>query len=370
MVHELRQKILILSIGYGQGHHSAASALEEYYAAEGWETRVIDVCELAQPWLFRLTQLFYGFCVRKAPWMWGITYSLTDTADWSILVRSPILRRVVECLREELCAYNPCLVVCTYPLFAYMLDYLLDNGVPVPPYAVLVTDALEISRPWMRSRSSFVMVPDEESCRMVMERYALSCDEVAVTGFPVRKAFVPWVGRPYPGVDGFKVVYGAYRQTEGVLNDVRALMLAFPQLRMTVIAAEREAVLRRHLCAYCAEGRLEIVESTSSMHQLLAESHFYIGKAGAATMFECYAANVPVLVNFTLPGQERGNLDLLLRDGAGCHIESTSHLVAMISSLLYDDAAGWKCLSEAMKKAARSGGAERVAWALKRKYGL
>lgn len=334
----------------------------------GWDACVADVCELAQPRLFRLTQCFYDFCVRKAPWLWGVTYSLTDTADWSRLVRSFVLRRVVKCLQEMLHVYQPDVVVCTYPLFAYMLDYLRERGASVPPYAVLVTDALEISRPWMRSRSPLVMVPDEESCRMVRERYGFLPVDVVTTGFPVRSTFTPCADRQSPGVDGFKVVYGAYRQTVGVLDDIRALMLTFPQLRMSVIAGDRAAMLRKYFCAYCAEGRLDIIESTNSMHRLLAESHFYIGKAGAATMFECYAANVPVLVNFTLPGQERGNLDLLLMDGAGCHVESTSHLLTVIEALLHDDAAGWHRLCESMSRASRSGGQERVAAAVMKKF--
>lgn len=365
-----KYRLLILSVGYGQGHHSAATAVAEYYAAEGWDARVVDVCELAQPRLFRLTQRFYDFCVRKAPWLWGVTYSLTGTADWASLVRSPVLQKVVNCLRETLCSYNPDMVVCTYPLFAYMLDSLAEGGMTVPPYAVLVTDALEISRPWMRSRTPLVMLPDEVSSTMVLERYAFSTDAVVATGFPVRRAFSPWQSRPYPGEYLLRIVYGAYRQTGGVLEDINALMGSFPQLRMTVIAGARAALLRKRLYEYCAAGRLDIVDSTSCMHQLLAESHLYIGKAGAATMFECYAANVPVLVNFTLPGQERGNLDLLLMDGAGCHVESTPHLVAVIEALLRDDAAGWNGLCESMRRAGRAGGARRVGRAIREKFGI
>ncbi len=370
MTHCCRQKLLLLSVGYGQGHHSAAAAVAEHYAARGWETRVEDICALARPRLFRLTQCFYDFCVRRAPWLWGVTYSLTGTADWSRLVRCPVLQKTVECLREVLDTYAPDMVICTYPLFAYMLDELQRRGYQVPPYAMVVTDALEISRPWMRSRCPLVMLPDAESTRMVMERYAFAPDEVVATGFPVRSAFVPSQRRERPDDGLLSVVYGAYRQAGGVCADMAALLSSFPQMHLTVIAGRHAAMLRRRFEGYCAAGRLVIVDSSRSMHALLAESHFYIGKAGAATMFECYAVNVPMIVNFTLPGQERGNLDLLLMDGAGCHVESTSHLIATMRRLLDNEAAGWTALCESMRKACRIYGAARAAEAIRNRFGV
>ena len=365
-----KHRLLLLSVGYGQGHHAAAAAVAEHYAAHGWETGVVDVLELAQPVLFRLSQRFYDFCVRRAPWLWGVTYSLTDTADWSRLVRFPLFRRVVACLQQVLEERAPDVVICTYPLFAYMLDELRRQGHQVPPYAVLVTDALEISRPWMRSGSPLVMVTDEISCRMMRERYALAEDEVVATGFPVRRAFVPLRERRRPEAERVRLVYGAYRRPGGVMRDIEALLGTFPHMRITMIAGRRAAMLRRRLQAYCAAGQLEIIASVPSMHAILAESHFYVGKAGAATMFECYATQVPMLVNFTLPGQERGNLDLLVGDGAGCHVESSMHLVSTIAALLRDDAAGWQTLCDSMSRAGRTGAAGRVAQAVKTEFGI
>ncbi len=368
MTHPL-PKILILSVGYGKGHHSAAYALAEYYQKQGWEPRVLDVCELAQPLVFRLTQRFYDFCVRKAPWLWGITYSLTDTADWARLIHSPFLRPVVRCLQESLEQERPELVVCTYPLFAYMLDDLRQRMRWNGRYAVVVTDAREISRPWMQSSADLVTVPDEGSRRLVLERYGLPESIVESAGFPVRGAFRAAEEFTAPTREHLRILYGAYRQTGGVIQDIEALMSSFPGLELTVLAGHRTRLLQRRFAAYCASRRLTVIRETASMPELLRRCHFYIGKAGAATMFECYASCVPVLVNFTLPGQEQGNLELLLEDGAGYHVESTSHLVDTLRCLLAYDAKGWQLLRRAMVAADRAGGARRIAAAIERRIG-
>ena len=360
------KRLLVLSIGYGQGHHSAGAAIAEYYLSAGWEARMVDACSEACPFLFRLTQKFYRFCVRRAPWLWGVTYSLTDTADWAELVRNPFFAPVVQRVSDVLQEYQPDLIICTYPLFAYMLDVLRQSV----PYVVLVTDAQEISRPWMLSQAGLVTVPDDESFRMVSERYGLECGTVVAAGFPVLQAFTPSAGRAAPDESSLRVLYGAYRRPGGVVADVEALLQEFPQMKLTVLAGQHEKRLLKIFAPYCRSGRLTVLRETSDMPSLLPENHFYIGKAGAATMFECYAANVPAIVNFTLPGQEQGNLQLLLQDGAGCHVESTSHLVQVLRKLLADDAAGWHTLCVAMRHAQRNGAAANIAAAIERKFDL
>ena len=367
MIAERAKKLLVLSVGYGQGHHSAAAALAEHYVSLGWDALVADVCEMASPGGFRLTQAFYQFCVRKAPWLWGITYALTDTADWNLLIRTPILQRVVRRLRSLLVEVKPDFVFCTYPLFAYMLDYLREKGIIDVPYAMVVTDALEISRPWMCSAAPLVIVPDEGSRRLVLDRYALPEARVVAAGFPVKAGFFLSAERRAPSEECLHVVYGAYRQNGGVVADISTLLQAFPQMRLTVIAGARASYLRR---IFGHGGNLDIIRETGRMPELMAQSHFYIGKAGAATMFECYTAGVPVLVNFLLPGQEEGNLRLLQADGAGIHVQSTPHLVQTLRELLQQDADGWRSLCDAMTKAGRSGASGRISEVVKEKCGI
>lgn len=362
------RKLLVLSVGYGQGHHSAAAALAEYYDLNGWKSRVVDICAEAQPGLFRLTQLFYEFCVRRAPWLWGVTYSLTDTADWAAMVRRPVFRSLVRKMKELLHQEKPDFIFCTYPLFAYLLDELKLEGEMLPPYAMVVTDAREISRPWMRSEAPLLVVPDEGSRQSVIDRYALSTSKVLAAGFPVRRAFAPSQERGVPDYRYVNILYGAYRRLEGVVEDVRAMLSAFPQARLTVLAGKRADALKYRFRSESESGRLSILAETNRMAELLSQAHIYIGKAGAATMFECYASHVPMLVNFTLPGQEQGNLELLLEDGAGYHVESTAHLIATLRLLLQSDAARWKLLCDSMKQNSRSDGVIQIGRAIQAIY--
>ncbi len=356
------KKALLLSVGYGEGHHAAARAAAEELQRRGWETRAVDLCAESHPLVFRLTQRFYHFCVRRAPWLWGVAYAQTDTADWAAGVRHlPLLQDCCKRLRQHLAEFAPDAVLCTYPLFAYMLDLLRVEGVPVPPYAVVVTDSLEISRPWMLSRADLFCLPDAWSAALVQDCYALPPARVAVSGFPVRPPFRLETPRPAPSPETLRIAYGAYAPTRRVVRDVRGIFDIFPCAQITLLAGGRAEKLRRMLAAEVAAGRLSVLEREDDMPALFACCHLYIGKAGAATLYEAYSAGLPCIVNYALPGQEQGNRELLLRDGAGLAVESTGELAQALAALMTHQAAGWQALAAAMRRAGRSHGAETLA---------
>ena len=358
-----QKRALIVSVGYGEGHHAAALALSQEFTARNWSARVIDPCKMAHPFLFELTRRFYQFCVRRAPWLWAITYAQTDTADWSVKPFAPGLRGVTEMLASQIEEFRPDVVLCTYPLYAHMLDALRKEERVNVPYAVVVTDALEISRPWMVNKAPLIFLPDEYSLARVSERYALEPLRLAAVGFPVKREFSPGPERHLPDAQTLRIVYGAYAPLKRVCRDLTALVTRFPEARITVIAGERCGDL------LCFESeRVHVVSRTNRMHELFSSAHFYVGKAGAATVFEAYASHLPVLVNYALPGQEQGNLELLLLDGAGCRVRSTADMMATIETALAHSAAGWSRMREAMSQSARSGGAREIADVLERRF--
>ncbi len=362
------RRALILSVGYGEGHHAAARALQEKLESKAWQCVVKDGCLESNPTLFRWTQHYYQFCVRRLPWLWGITYAQTETAHWAEMLWMPGVARCKRYVAELIRSYRPDVVFCTYPLYAYMLDAYAAEGWFTTPYVLVVTDALEISRPWMLTHAPLVCVPDADSRRLVIERYGLPGEIVADTGFPVKSVFCPPNKTHVPCSDSFRIVYGAYAPTRRVCRDVRAILSAIPGAEITLLAGKRAAQFQRLLSRTCADGRLNIIAKTHKMADLFSSSHLYIGKAGAATMFEAYASHLPILINYALPGQEQGNLQLLLQDGAGMYVESTADLMAALHELLADDACGWRALRDAMKKSARTDAANRIVDLVERRF--
>ncbi len=359
----------MLSIGYGRGHEAVAQALAQEMRTRGWVAEVRDVCAEARPRMFRVTQSFYRECVRRLPWAWGIAYAQIDATDWSRMLCVPGIAGSLAYLRRLLQQEKPQLIVCTYPLYAYMLDKLTrEEGLRIP-YAVVVTDALRVNSAWVRARAPLICMPDDESQRYACEELGVEASRLCATGFPVRREFRPDVTRcvPEPGNGELRIVYGAHARLHRVCADVTALLSHRPGIRITLLGEEREACIRRML----GELGKRVTFHCGGLGSLavpLSRAHFYIGKAGASTVFEAYAVQTPVLVNYTLPGQEEGNQQMLIDDGVGRRVESTDELVQTIDGLLQHGAAGWRQMVQNMRAAGRRDGAARTCDTLESRF--
>lgn len=357
-----KRKLLVLTIGYGQGHCAAAAALEEEFRDRGWSVRVIDPCESDKSGVYALTKCYYRLCVRRAPWLWGITYGQTDTSDWSSKVDWPGIRSVVRYLQDVLVSWKPDYVLCTYPLYGYMLDAIAVKGGYRVPYAMVVTDSIEISKPWLHTNAKTIYVPDEYSRELIFTRYKLKTERIIASGFPVRKAFLAPSTIAPPDEHYLRIVYGAYLDARECERQIQLLLKRYPCAHILVLAGERFEYLNKcfRRCPY--SGSVEVVKTSAHMPDLFSDAHIYIGKTGAATMFEAYAKAVPFVANFALPGQEQGNLELLIQDGAGAWAGSTEQLTVLLDALLQNGAKRWYLMKrnmQALRK--RVSGAEVIA---------
>jgi processive 1,2-diacylglycerol beta-glucosyltransferase len=82
-----------------------------------------------------------------------------------------------------------------------------------------------------------------------------------------------------------------------------------------------------------------------------------VGKAGGATVHEAIAARCPMFIHHLVPGQEEGNLRLLESIGGGALADSPAMLSSALSSLLENQAAGWRGMKHALARHNRSTGA-------------
>lgn len=362
-------RVLILTVGYGHGHRSAAEAIAERFHARGVSVRIEDPCEADTTGLYAITKEYYQFCVRRAPWLWSVAYSQTETADWHSKVKWPIVRRATAHLRDIIRSWRPDVVISTYPLFAYMVDYLRNSGLCRVPSAVVVTDAIEISKPWVKADFDALFVPDEFSADSLINRYGLNAASIYATGFPVRSAFVHSGTKELPNGNNLQILLGVHINPGNAVKLISLIFSQFPFARTVVLAGTHYRLLQKRLCGETFANQLTILETTDRMSELLSDAHLYIGKTGAATMFECYASGVPVLANYALPGQEQGNLELLLRDGCGYWVDSVRDCCDKISELLSNGACQWQRLRNNMfNMRRRVQGAERIVDIIIEKY--
>ncbi len=361
-------KALLLSIGYGEGHRSAARGLGDALARRGAIVSQHDpLAESSLNKVYELTRAYYRFCVRYAPLFWRLTYDRTDSSDWSSMAEAfffrPLMRRIKELLAEQ----RPDIIFCTYPLYGYFLDKLRDEGELKAPYVMVVTDSLEISRPWLRCDADCWQLLDEYSEYSMVERYALDSTKLVVSPFPVSPRFTVNHQLTAPSVAQLRVLYACYGSLSQLKEEVSALLQGMPQMQLTLLAGDRSEMVQTFIAKTHPAHAVTVLGYRDDMDELLRQHHIYIGKAGAATVFEAYQTAIPLIINYALPGQEQGNLRLLQMDGCGIEA-SGAELLTTVRLLLQDDARRWKSMRARMLSHPRSGGADKLLDALAQRF--
>ncbi len=352
--------VLVLTASYGAGHNSAAQALGEEFARAQIPVQVVDALALEPSLSYPLSRAYYKFCVEHAAWLWGLTFEATDKADWTRLVKTSFFKSVRDAITKLIIESNANFIIATYPLFSFILDEIRLQHKLNFRHVAVVTDAIEISRPWIRSGAERVFVTDEYSAAIVALRYALSTDVLQVSSFPTSARFLPCDSLSVPSEKDLRILYAAQAPSKQCIDELVALLKSYPNVHITILAGSRFAYVNKMLASYLGRFSIKLIERSDAMAALMRSHHLYIGKPGGATVFECYASALPMVINFALMGQEQGNLDLLERDGCAYYVCGADALVALIGRLLSNQSQEWKHMRTQMLSLPRRGGAARV----------
>jgi processive 1,2-diacylglycerol beta-glucosyltransferase len=395
-------KVLILTAGFGEGHNSAARALQAAFNEQpGIDAELIDLFALRAPRFNHLARRGYLKLINAAPKAWSRLYRWLDEsphAPWVFRSLAGHRRLLGRLIAEK----QPAALVTTYPVYGWLLNQLRREGRVFCPHYTVITDALTINSLWYRADSAGWFVTDSDSAAFLRVR-GVPADKIHVSGFPVALAFadrpahlvppepLPGTGPDKPRVGssaatkvarlipgGQQAATGsqqrcaspALSRSEGCATDpglptgsngnplrvlfmintdrTRALAIARALLQNPVwqltITAGRDEGLRRELLALAAgaPARSEVLGWTDRIPELLMTHHVAISKAGGATTQESINALCPLIVSQIVPGQEEGNYELIRRHEAGTLAQTPEEIVAALERLFADDARLWR----------------------------
>jgi processive 1,2-diacylglycerol beta-glucosyltransferase len=357
-------KILILTAGYGEGHNSAARALQSAFNEQpGMEAEMIDLFAIRAPRINNVSRRGYLKLINSAPKLWSWVYRWLDKSPLvPLLFRSlGSHRRLLAKIIEE---KRPVALISTYPVYSWLLNQMQRDGHVRCPQFTVITDALTINSLWYRAKSDGWFVTDHDSATFLLSK-GVPDAKVHVSGFPVALGFAdrpPHWQPPNPSVtSGFRILFMINSGRQSALAIARAL-LQHSQWHITFTAGRDESLLQelREL-AQNAPAQTEIIGWTDRIPELLMTHHVVISKAGGATTQESINALCPLLVSQIVPGQEEGNYELLRRNEAGALAETPEEIVTTLQRAFANDASLWHHWRTNLRRIAHPDAARQIA---------
>ncbi|MCM3570321.1 MGDG synthase family glycosyltransferase [Neobacillus mesonae] len=340
-----KEKYLILSATFGEGHKQVANAISEavdYMLADA-EPITIDVMEWIHPYLYPISHFLYKRGINRLPQLYSFLYKKTRVRNsFSVKLNSLFLLGMQSMLKiiQEI---KPKVVVSTYPFAAGIISKLKERGLIDIPAVTIITDYTDHSY-WIYPYTDQYVVGSTQ----VRDRFiSLGVEEykIKTTGIPVRKKFREVHSKRLllekymidsnqftilimGGGDGF---FGKGLSTFRALESISTPIQIF-------IVCGKNKKLKKQLEWELKDSKhdVRILGYCENIHELMAIADLMISKPGGVTASEALAMNLPLLIYHSLPGQEEDNAKYLFHSGFAFLANSEKDLIGQIKNLVRD----------------------------------
>ena len=350
-------KLLILSCNTGEGHHSAALAVQEALNARGVPNDIMDpLSSVGEATRKRVCEL-YNSIIRNMPKAFGLIYRAGELVD-DALPGSPVYfanslyaSRLLDCIREG--GYDGVISTHLYGMEA-MTAIRRKLGVHVPNYGVL-TDYTCI--PFLAETDLDGYFIAHEDLRAELVEKGIPSDRIIVTGIPVDEKFAHHMekaaARNYLAIpqnqDVFLVMSGGIGVgNAGAICDeiLRRHSGAFT----VYILVGRNSDLKQTLEEkYAGNEHVRIVTFTKKVNVYMNAADVMISKPGGLTSTEAAVAQVPLVQLLVYTACEAPNIAFFSSHGLSERAENAADAAEKAVALVRD-----KARAEAMREAQRN----------------
>ena len=354
-------RVLILTADAGLGHRRAAEAIDAVLRGvwgEVCETTIVNPLEDARvPTLLRESQADYDRLVREMPRLYELAYDVSDANLVSSVVDGALAMMLFEVMQEIVACRRPDVIITTYPLYQAPLGAVYQASDHYIPLLTVVTDLAAVHRLWFHDAADLCMVPTE-AVRDEAVQSGIASDRIRVVGIPVQLDLTreDWNRETLRAELGWQqdlttiLVVGSKR-VEHLLDTLGALNHSGLSLQLAIVSGDDEN-LYRALQAIEWHVTAHIYGFVTNMPALMRAADCVISKAGGLIVAESLACGLPMLLIDALPGQETGNVEHVVANGAG---ELVKDPLAVLEAMRHWLADGGRLLAEKARNARRIG---------------
>lgn len=338
-----KNKILILTGNYGEGHKQAATALFKAIRLRQLDIEpvIIDFMDVTHPYLNPISHYFFIQGIKMFPSVYGYFYRKTRAANSMSAVLKKVNNLGISRLLKIIQNIQPELIVCTFPLAAGAVSRLKEFGLIQAPTVTVITDHTYHSS-WVNGNTDRYIV-GSDSVQEDLIAIGVPEEKIAVTGIPIRPEFCKSYSvdalRKEHNIDPSLPVVLIMGGGVGIIGDgpntIRSLE-NLPQKVQLIVVCGYNDKLKNQLESDLGKSKHQVILTghVDFIHELMAISDILITKPGGLTTSEAVASELPMLLYRPLPGQEQDNAKLLVELGVALQVKNTDELIKSLSNVL------------------------------------
>jgi 1,2-diacylglycerol 3-beta-galactosyltransferase len=322
------KRFLFLFSDTGGGHRASAQAVSDEMARLYGAAVSVDMVDLfieLDQWPFDRFPSWYPTCVGLSGIPWGLGFHLSDRKR----LVSAMSRLVWPYTRSALCdvleRYPADVIASFHPIPNHTLLMALRHLGWQTPVAIVTLDMVTAHAGWFVPGADRYTVPTQAAKARAL-RWGLPEERIVVTGMPTRRRFLLTIdlsrgeARQQLGLPQeipVVLIVGGGEGMGPLAQVVRAIGRRRPHAHIVVITGRNNA-LREEISRMELPVPIQVEGFVSNMEIWMRAADILVTKAGPNTLSEAFVAGLPIVLYTALPGQEQGNVQHVIENGAGC----------------------------------------------------
>ncbi len=320
-----RPHIVFLFSDTGGGHRSASNAiieaLELQYPQQTTHELVDIFREYAPPPLSHAPEIYPP--LSRMPRLFGAGFHISDGRRRARLMYQLLWPYIQRGLRRLLREHPADLYVSVHQLFNTPMARILTLNHLDTPFVTVVTDLVTTHAAWYSERANRIIVPTQVAFDRG-RKYGIAAARMQIIGLPVADQFrhaprdraqtraeLGWQqDRPVALLVGGGEGMGPLEET------AKAIDAAGLPVTLAIIAG-RNKRLKERLERHPWQTPCFLYGFVQKMPDFMRAADVLVTKAGPGTISEAFIAGLPMILYSRLNGQEEGNVDYVVDNGAG-----------------------------------------------------
>ncbi len=341
-----KQRVLLLSEGFGAGHTQAAYALSSSLRklTPNVQTKVLELGSFLNPRVAPLIITAYKKTVSSQPrlirMMYRSNYKKSLNRLTTLALHRIFYTRTIQIIRH----LHPDVIVCTHPIPSAVISRLKRLGMLNVPLSTVITD-YDVHGAWVSREVNCYLVSTDQVKQKLLER-GVEKSKILITGIPVHPNF--WERHRKEDIrqqlalgnlPTVLVMGGGW----GFMKDeaVYSLLASYrEQIQLIFCFGNNEKSLEKmKKDPRYDHPNIKLLGFTKDIDKLMEASDLLITKPGGMTCSEGLAKGIPMLFHKPLPGQEEENSHYFTQQGWGTPINSLDDIITWIQRLTenYDE---------------------------------
>lgn len=333
------KKLLILTASTGEGHNQAAKTIDNEFTQRGYECHRVDMFKSTNKSMDVLMADGYRILASNLPKMYGTLYRQCDTELFNSLIARRVLKVTEMRLHKIIHRMNPDLIIATHPFAVPVMGNMKAKGRCTLPFIQVVTD-FKAHYAYVDPHVDAYITASEFTKSSLIKR-GIPEHKIFAYGIPVKPDFINKISNPLSRettIDRFELlIMGGSMGLRPIKNVVKAVAENPRNIHMTVVCGNNrilKASLERHFSDAVESGRMELLGFVSNIPELMAKCHVIITKPGGLTSSEAINMSIPMLIPFSIPGQEQENTDFLVNSGMALAVDGAEDINDKVNQLM------------------------------------